>query len=134
MALAPDVRSVSATAHVFGHDPVTVRLTLVPRSPGWRASRAARYLVGGAVLAPLVAIVPPHAPWAVGAGAGGLVLGLRKWGERFTLTAVDGLCPRCGAPLPFGGATPLKTPHSLGCEECGNPVILRIDPAELPEA
>lgn len=83
------------------------------------------------MLAPVVGVVPPHAPWAAGAGLGGLVLGLRKWGERFTLQEVEGVCPRCGAALALVGTPPLRTPHTIPCDACGNPVSLRISDEEL---
>lgn len=120
--------SLIAEARVFGHDPTPVTLRVVPRSTAWRAGRAARWLAAGAVLAPVVAVLPPHAPWAVGAGAGGVVLALRKWGERFTLVGVDGRCPRCGSILVHSGRTPLRVPHPTACEGCGNPVALHADP------
>lgn len=123
----PTVAAVVAEARVFGHDPTEARLRIIPRSTRWRVGRAARWFVGGAVLAPVVAILPPHAPWAVGAGAGGLVLGLRRWNERFTLIELTGSCPRCGAALQHEGRTPLRTPHSISCEECSNPVALHPD-------
>lgn len=125
---------VPAEARVFGHTPVEVELTLVPRSTGWRAGRAVGFLAAGAVLAPVLAVVPPHAPWAVAAGAGGLVLSLRKWGERFTLRGVQGRCPRCDAALGFDGSTPLRIPHSMSCDACGNAVALHVDKGGLPAA
>ena len=88
--------------------------------------------MSGALIAPLVAIVPPHVPWAAGAGLGGLFLGLRKWHERFTLTDVEGPCPRCGAALVFAGRAPLRQPHSLHCPGCQTPVVLRIASDVLP--
>jgi hypothetical protein len=126
--------TLSAKAHVFGHEPTPVRVVLTPRSTGWRAGRAARWIVGGLVMAPVVGVVPPHAPWAAGAGVGGLVLGLRKWGERFTLREVEGACPRCASALGLTGQPPLRSPHPIPCDACGNPVSLRIDPAELDRA
>lgn len=85
-------------------------------------------------MAPVVGVVPPHAPWAAGAGVGGIVLGLRKWGERFTLQNVEGVCPRCDASLGLTGTPPLKSPHPIPCDACGNPVSLRIDVADLERA
>lgn len=123
--------TLSAEAHVFGHDATAVEVVVTPRSPGWRAGRAARWIVSGLVLAPVVGVLPPHAPWAAGAGLGGLVLGLRKWGERFTLEGIEGSCPRCEAALELVGTPPLRIPHPVPCDGCGNPVSLRIDAVEL---
>ncbi len=116
---------VAGTAHVFGHDDTDVRLELMARSTRWRAGHAARYLVGGTLLAPIVAAIPPHVPWAAGAGFGGLFLAARKWRERFTLVGVEGRCPRCGTALGLSNAAPLKDPHSVFCANCKNPVVLR---------
>lgn len=133
MASQSDSLSVPAEARVFGHDPTTATLQVIPRSTRWRVGRATRWFVGGAVLAPLVAILPPHAPWAVGAGAGGLVFGLRRWNERFTLVGLEGRCPRCGHALDHEGRTPLKTPHTVTCVGCSNPVALHPElPADSP--
>ena len=132
----PDISRVTlpAEAHVFGHEATPVQLVLTPRSTGWRAGRAARWIVGGLVLAPVVGVLPPHAPWAAGAGVGGLVLGLRKWGERFTLQEIEGACPRCAATLALTGTPPLRSPHPIPCDACGNPVSLRIAPTVLEGA
>ena len=119
---------------MFGHDPRPATLSLVPRSTAWRATRAARFAVIGAVLAPVVAILPPHAPWAVAAGAGGAVLALRKWRERYTLVALDGECPRCDRELATEGVGPLREPHRVSCEGCGNPVEVRVEASALPSA
>ena len=123
---------VPAEARGLGHDPVSVEVALVPRTTGWRLGRAARWWVAGAVLAPVLGVLPPHAPWALAAGAGGVVLGLRKWGERYTLVRLRGSCPRCGEGLAFDGATPLKLPHRVSCDACGNPVVLHLDGGALP--
>ncbi len=131
MAAPSSPTTVSAKAQVFGHDPTSVQLTLVPRTTRWRAVRAAPFLVGGIVLAPILGILPPHAPWAVGAGGGGLYMALRKWGERFTFVGVEGICPRCGAGLNLSGAPPLKMPHRIPCDACGNPVSITVEPGEL---
>ena len=124
--------AVTGTASVFGHEPVAVTLQLIPRSTGWRLNRTLRYLIGGAVAAPVLAVLPPHAPWAVAAGAGGTLLALRKWRERFTLLGMEGTCPRCGAGLDAGTGVPLREPHRISCDACGNPVIVSVDAEALP--
>jgi hypothetical protein len=128
----PSSTAVAATASVFGHEPTPVTLGLIPRSTGWRVSRALRYLLAGAVAAPVLAVLPPHAPWAVAAGTGGTLLALRKWRERFTLVSLEGACPRCGAPLEGGGSGPLREPHRISCDACGNPVVVTVEPNDLP--
>ncbi|MEK9500391.1 hypothetical protein [Gaopeijia maritima] len=131
MASHSDTVTLPAEARVFGHDATPAALEVIPRSTRWRTGRAARWFVGGAVLAPLVAILPPHAPWAVGAAAGGLAFGLRRLNERYTLIDLEGRCPRCGAALAHEGRTPLRVPHSVTCGSCSNAVALH---PELPAA
>lgn len=127
MASSLPTMTVSAEARVFGHDPTSATLHVIPRSTRWRLVRASRWFVGGAVLAPLVAVLPPHAPWAVGAAAAGLVVGMRRWKERHTLIDLEGRCPRCDGPLEHEGRTLLRTPHSVTCLGCSNPVALHPD-------
>ncbi|NNK61945.1 MAG: hypothetical protein HKO98_01965 [Gemmatimonadetes bacterium] len=132
MPADPSPTAVPATARVFGHEPVAVTLELIPRTTGWRLGRTLRYLIAGAVAAPVLGVLPPHAPWAVAAGAGGTVLALRKWRERFTLVGMEAVCPRCGAALDGGRSVPLRDPHRISCDGCGNPVIVSVDPEVLP--
>lgn len=120
-------RPVPAEAHVFGHPPTTVVLEVIPRSTRWRRGRALRWFLLGAVLAPLLAILPPHAPWGVAAAMTGVVLGVRRWRESYTLVGIEGPCPRCGQALESEGATPLSFPHAVGCPACGNLVTLQAD-------
>ena len=51
---------------LFGFDIVRVNARIEARSAGWRARRASIALAAGLIVAPAVALVPPHAPWALG--------------------------------------------------------------------
>ena len=126
-------RVVPARVTLFGFDPHSVPLTLRPRPRRWRVVGALR--IGGIALlvAPAVALVPPHAPWALGAlGVGGL-LARRRLQERFTVEGVDGVCPRCGGSLTAAGGR-LRQPHPAACDACNNEMMLRVDPADLDAA
>ncbi len=118
---------------LFGYPGTSGEVTLRPRPRAWRVGGAVRYGIAGLVAAPLVGLVPPHAPWAVGALVGGIVLARRRYKERFTLEAVQGRCPRCGGRL---GARPgrLRSPHPIACEACHHECTLTVrldeDPTE----
>jgi hypothetical protein len=116
--------TVDAEAVVFGFPNTPVEMSVRQRPLSWRAGGAARTLAVFVVVAPLVAIVPPHAPWAIGASAAGAILARRRWSERFTLERVEGACPKCGAPLSVRAGR-LKLPHPVACDACHHQTSLR---------
>jgi len=114
-----------ATLTLFGFPgtPATVRIR--PHSRAWRVGGAARTQAVGLVLAPMVALVPPHVPWALGALAGSFFLARRRWHHRFTVEAVTGTCPKCGrdvAPRP----AMLRARHALPCDGCHHDLTLEL--------
>jgi hypothetical protein len=117
--------TIEAEAIVFGFPGTVVALTVRPRGALWRVGGAARTLVTFLLLTPIVAAVPPHAPWAVGALTAGGFLVRRRWLERFTLERVEGVCPKCGAPLKVK-ASRLRFPHPLACDACHHQVTIRL--------
>lgn len=119
-------RELEGTLSVFGHDDTGARVTVLPRSTGWRAVRAGGLVLAGLLAAPVVALLPPHVAWAMGAALTGIFLGARKWAERYTAVSLEGPCPRCAAPLGLGGATRLRNPWTVDCEECHHGITLTI--------
>ncbi|MDX1567219.1 MAG: hypothetical protein R3223_05415 [Longimicrobiales bacterium] len=115
---------------LFGHPSTSARLELQARSRGWRIRKAAAPLVAGLVVAPVVALLPPHAPWALVALATGGILARRKWKERFTILDAEARCPRCDTELPLPEGTRLRSPHPLTCPECGHEPVVEV-PEEL---
>ncbi|MBT8398356.1 MAG: hypothetical protein KJN92_15385 [Gemmatimonadetes bacterium] len=112
---------------MFGFPSTTAEIEALPRSIGWRLSRAAAFIGGGLLLAPAVGVVPPHAPWVVAAlGIGGF-LGIRKWRERFTILSFLGSCPKCGAALAIKRGTPLKKVITVPCPGCNHDSTLTSD-------
>ena len=81
-----------------------------------------------AVIAPVAAIVPPHAPWGIGTLAAGVILARRRMIERFTLIELEGSCPKCDEPLTVK-RTRLRIPHPITCEGCHHQASLKV-PAE----
>lgn len=114
-----------ARATLFGFDDTPVRATIIARSRARRVGGAARTFAVFVVVAPFVAIFPPHAVWPIGALLTGAVLARRRYVERFTLVQVDGSCPRCGAPLSVKPGR-LERPHALPCEGCNHEPSLRV--------
>jgi len=127
--------SVQADAHLvlFGFEPTPATAHLRARPRGWRVGGALRIMAGSLVVAPVVGILPPHAPWVVGALAGGAVLARRRWTERFTLERLDGTCPKCGQGV---DARPgrLRTPHPVPCDGCHHEARLELADGALASA
>lgn len=116
---------VDARATLFGFDDRPVRAEIVPRSRAWRVGGAARTFAVFVLVAPFVAIFPPHAVWLLGALATGGVLARRRYIERYTLVSVDGRCPKCQRELTVKRGR-LKLPHPLPCEGCHHEPALRV--------
>lgn len=110
---------VDARAHVtlFGYDPTPATLRLHPRSRSWRIGGSVRTMMIALLVAPLLGLVPPHAPWAFGALVGGGLLARRRWTERFTVLGVEGTCPRCGGAV-VASLGRLTSPLPVVCAEC----------------
>lgn len=125
--------SIQAQAVLFGFDASPVALEVIPRTRQWRLVGAARSLAISMVAALFVAILPPHAPWVIGALAAGAFFARRRWTETHTLAGVDGVCPKCGASFETR-PTRLKRPHPLECEGCHHVSELRLPDGALPEA
>lgn len=118
---------VPARIELFGFESTPADVAVVPRTPGWRASRALLYLAVSWALVPVVGLVPPHIPWAATAFIAGIVLAVRKATESHTLVSLQGTCPKCGAAQTIDKPTKLKQPHALTCPECHHDLQLRVD-------
>jgi len=118
---------ISARVTLFGHDPVDCEVTLIPRSTRWRLLRTVRLAAVFAVVLPIAGLIPPHAPWLAGAVTAAVVLGRRRWTERFTIMAFNSPCPRCGHGLELGPGTRLRTPHPVSCDGCGHEPLMTAD-------
>lgn len=130
MSDGPDRLSIRGEALVFGFPSTPAQLFVRLRALGWRAGGAARTLAIFLVIAPLVAVVPPHAPWALGALATGIILARRRWMERATLERVEASCPKCGEALSVKPGR-LHLPHPVTCEHCHHQAALRVPPKEI---
>lgn len=115
---------------LFGHEATPATVRLLSRSRRWRTFRALRVAGVGLLVAPLLTLVPPHAPWALGAVVGTLFLARRRLGETHTLMDLIGPCPHCGEGVTIPGPTRLRLPHPVACEACHHEVTLHVD--EVP--
>ncbi len=118
-------------AVLFGFDATVVGVDVVARSRRWRLVGALQALGASLLLAPVAAVIPPHAPWAIGALAAGGYFARRRWVETHTLVGVDGACPKCGAAFKTRKAQ-LRRPHPLDCDGCHHTSQLRIPEEALP--
>ena len=112
---------------LFGFDDVPTSARIEARSTGWRARRASVALAAGLIVAPAVGLVPPHAPWALGALGMGLLTAVRRWAEKHTLHFLDGACPRCGGGVTLSRPVRLRHPHPIACPSCQYESALSVD-------
>lgn len=125
--------SRSAYLEAFGQPPTDASLVARGRPASWRARGAGIRLGATVVLAPIVAIIPPHAPWVVAVLITGGILTRRRWTERLTVVSFSGACPRCGEALLLSEGSRLMNPHPLTCEGCHHTVTLKHSPTEVDE-
>ena len=119
--------TLSGAVSLFGFEATSAELDVLPRSVAWRRLRGGAFFAGGLAGAPVVGMVPPHVPWAIGALAIGGYLGLRKLRERFTLISLQGYCPKCGGALSLSPGTPVRREMAVPCEGCHHDSRLSID-------
>jgi hypothetical protein len=131
--MAGDDEPVRAPAllEVFGEAPVPADARVIPRPRSWRVSRALTSLTLAWGAAPVVFLIPPHAPWLIGALICGPYFARRYWLEHFTLHEMHGTCPRCAAAIRIVRALRLRFPHTLTCTNCHNVVLLEVDVSSL---
>lgn len=119
--------SVPARITLFGFDDVPADVRIEARSLGWRTRRTGIALAAGLIATPLAALVPPHAPWALGALGISLFTARRRWTEEHTLHFVKGSCPRCGEGITLSRPTRLRHPHAISCPSCHYELAISVD-------
>ena len=118
--------SAAARLSLRAHEPRPAVLEVVYRPPKERIVRATLSLLGCWALAPLVAIVPPHIPWALLAFASGIYLAVRQWTGEYVVKRFEGACPRCESPLPLPPGSRIKLPHRMVCYQCHHEPVLEV--------
>ncbi len=119
--------AVPARITLFGFDDVPADVRIEARSVAWRTRRTAIALAAGFIATPLAALVPPHAPWALGALGISLLTARRRWKEEHTLHFVEGACPRCGEAITLSRPTRLHHPHAVPCPSCHYELAISVD-------
>lgn len=114
----------------FGYPSTPVAVTLLPRPVSWRMTRSLLSLLVGWGMIPVVALIPPHAPWAILAFFGGAFFAQRFARERVTLLDMAGPCPRCQKPLQTRRPAMFREPYSIDCGHCGQGLLLRVEGAQ----
>ena len=123
--------TIEGEAILFGFPSTKAILTVQPRPKSWRASGAAARMGVGVLMAGIMAIVPPHAPWIMGWLVIGAIMARRRWTERYTLQGVTAKCPKCEADLSLSPSR-LRRPHPVSCEACHFESRLTFPEAALP--
>ena len=123
---------MEGTISLFGFPSPPAQLEVRSRSTTWRVWWCSAFMGGGVLLALVVGLVPPHAPWMLGALGIGAFLGVRKWREQFTVLALRGLCPKCRGPLSLSSGTPLRAVMTLPCSGCNHDSRLLVDLQQEP--
>jgi hypothetical protein len=115
-----------AMLETFGFQDTRCDVELMARSQSWRMTRALLSILVCWGLLPVVALLPPHFPWAIGAFIAGIVLAQRRLTERYTLRAASGCCPKCQAPIVVSNAGRLRRPQPVQCESCAQDLVLHV--------
>ena len=103
--------------------PAVLELTARPR--GRRMRRALATFGGALVLALLVALIPPHAPWLLGVLAVGAWRARAEWRGEYELHAFTGACPRCDAELKLDERY-VTPPLVVHCDTCHSQPMLTL--------
>jgi hypothetical protein len=119
--------SPAATVRLRGHEPVPARVELIRHSRRTRTTKALLTLVAAVVAAPIVFLLPPHVPWALGALVVGGYFAYRQWTGEYEVRSFAGSCPRCGAALPIEAGARIRLPHTVNCYQCHHEPTLVVD-------
>jgi hypothetical protein len=125
--LDPVVITPTARLDIFGFRPTAAEVRLIPRTRSWRVSRSLGSLALCWCIIPIVALIPPHVPWALGAFVAGIFLSRKYASEHYTLLSMRGTCPQCGNALEISKVQRLRTPNPMSCDECHQQVLLYVD-------
>jgi hypothetical protein len=124
-------QSPAARLVLAGHAPTPAQVQVRPRPRKQRTVRALTLLVVFWALVPLVFLIPPHLPWALGAFAAGIYFALRSLRGEYVVDAFSGACPRCGEPLNVAPGTLVKLPYTVTCYGCHHEPALQVDRSTL---
>lgn len=122
--------SIGIRLTLFGYPAVAARARLRERSRGERVRRAALYGGGLLLFTPVVALIPPHAPWVLGALGFGAYLARSHLRGTYEVLELHAVCPACGQVLELKPGTRLRLPHGVTCFNCHRESILEQVPLD----
>lgn len=122
-----DTIRLEGQARIFGQRPTPATVTVRNRPEGQRILRTALALLATLIVTPAAFLVPPHAPWGIGALIGGLLVTRRQWAHTRSVLDLEAICPECGNPLSVATGSRLASPHPLSCESCQRGVTIHVD-------
>ncbi|HEX7120586.1 MAG TPA: hypothetical protein VF212_17470 [Longimicrobiales bacterium] len=131
MTETQNVVAPPARMTLFGFKAVPARAEVVHRPRPVRVSRALLYLAGCWALMPIVAIIPPHFPWAIAAFGAGIYLAWTNWRGTYEVRSVEATCPSCGGALTVKAGAKISLPHKIVCYACHQEPFLEL--ADAPE-
>lgn len=120
------VRPLSASLKGFGCAPTPADVVVETLELRQRLSRAGTVAALG-LAAALVALPIPlvHLIFVPGALLAGLILGVRRLGQREIFRSAEGTCPCCGARQKLGLAgRAFHLPREIHCNSCGRSLDL----------
>jgi hypothetical protein len=113
-----------AIVRLRGHPPTGATFQYEHRSRKKRLTSSLTALLGFWLLIPVVALVPPHIPWALLAFVSGMYFGYRRWIGEYKVRAFSAPCPRCNSPLAIKTGSLIRLPNSMDCFSCHhNPIL-----------
>lgn len=121
------VTSPPAQLSLRGHEPKPADISLERRSRQTRMTKSVLSLVGFLILAPIVALIPPHIPWVILAVAAGFYFAYRQWTGEYVVHGFKGECPRCGNSLEIKPGSKIKLPMDMDCFQCHHQPTLEVD-------
>jgi hypothetical protein len=131
-------QSVTATCpgtlHFFGFANTVARVGVERHAHAARLKRALLTLGACWGIGALCVLIPiAHFVLVPSFFVLGIVLFMRKLGERASIVSVEGTCPRCKSTRPFIAGGKLKTSVKVQCPECRNELELAVDAACVNE-
>jgi hypothetical protein len=110
-----------------GHESAPARAEAVFRPRSVRLTHALLSLALYWGLTPVVALIPPHLPWALTAFGLGIYFAWANWRGEYKIRRFEGACPRCGNELEIEEGSKISLPHRMTCYNCHHEPVLYMD-------
>lgn len=110
-----------------GHDPTPAQAELIYRTKKSRTVKALVSLLGFWILTPIVALIPPHIPWALLAFLAGIYFAWSNLRGSYHVQQLEGDCPRCGNHLAVKPGSRISLPHKMTCFVCHHEPVFEVE-------